>query len=533
VTNIPNTDGRPYRSWDGVGGSFQRGYCTHGSTIFPTWHRPYLALYEQLLWNNTQTIAKQYPSSNRATYQAAADSFRIPYWDWASSATIPSALTSSSLTINTPTGSRTITNPLFRYVFRPTVGPPDFPSSEGYANAPYTSRNSRAQSRLSSNAASINDRTYLLLSRQNSYPPFSNNAYVDSRGNRYDSLEGIHDTIHGLVGGWMGLVPYSAFDPIFFLHHTNVDRLFAIWQALYPNSYVGSQANQFGTFTIAPGTVETANTGLTPFHSDAGTALYTSNNVRSTRSFGYTVPEVRDWGLTANQISSNTRAAVKSLYDPNNQFTPRGLSNPFSSTSKRQTGSSDPGVAITIPPGLKNGTSRAYREWYANIRINKFALSTPGSFFVHLFIGNSTLSSPESWLDSPTFVGTFVVFADPAMSNGRSINIYGQIPLTRKLVELYNAGTIPDLEVRTMRPYLKRNLQWRAQREGGEEIPLRELRSLRVFVVNSVVKPPRDKDREFPSYGELEPVPDITDGKTGGVPASVSPEALREGEPPA
>ncbi len=432
-------------------------------------------------------------------------------------------MTSENLTINTPTGSRTITNPLRRYVFRPGVGGPDFPSDEGFANAPFTTRNGRAQARLTSNEASINDRTYLLLTRQTSYAPFSNNAFVDSRGNRFDSLESIHDTIHVLIGGWMGLVGYSAFDPIFFLHHTNVDRLFAIWQALHPNSYVGSQVNDFGTFTIAPGTVENVNTPLTPFHSDAGTALYTSVNARSTRSFGYTVPEVRDWGLTPAQITANTLGAVKALYDPNNQFTPRGLS-----ASKRQAGSSNPNVAITVPAGLQKGSSRSSREWYANIRIDKFALPSAGSFFIHLFIDNNPSSNPptplpsdpESWLTSPSFVGTFVVFSDPAMSNGRPLNIYGQIPLTRRLVELYNAAAIPDLEIATLRPYLKRNLQWRAQREeDDQEIPLAELDSLRVSVVSSVVSQPSDNGRFAggnAGFGELVDVEGITEGKVGG-----------------
>ncbi|ERF74869.1 hypothetical protein EPUS_03253 [Endocarpon pusillum Z07020] len=510
--SVSGIHGRPYRSWDGVNGNYQRGYCTHGSTLFPTWHRPYLSLYEQIIWNNTQTIAQQYPTTNRATYQAAADSFRVPYWDWAASAAMPSSLTSSTLTINTPTGSRSVTNPLFRYDFHPPIGAPDFPSGEGFQNAPYTTRSSRAASNLNANAASIHDRTYLLLSRQTSYPPFSNNAYVDSRGNQYDSVESIHDTIHGLIGGWMGLVPYSAFDPVFFLHHTNVDRMFAIFQAINPGSYVGSQTNRAGTFTTAPGTTENVNTPLTPFHSDAGTALYTSANVRSTRSFGYTYPEVRDWGLTAAEVSANTRAAVKQLYDPNNQFTPRGVS-----VDKRQ-GNSDPGKSITIPPSLKNGTARAYREWYTNIRVNKFALQE--SFYIHIFIGDVP-ADPAAWLESTaSFVGTFVVFMDNAMDNGQELNIVGQIPLTRKLVELYNAGTIADLEPRTLRPYLRKNLQWRAQRYDLSEIRVQELRSLRVSVLNSRVEPPRNKDTDFPTYGELVPEPEITDGKTGGVPAN-------------
>ena len=41
--------GRPYVAWDKVGpaaNGWSNGYCTHTSNLFPTWHRPYLALYE-------------------------------------------------------------------------------------------------------------------------------------------------------------------------------------------------------------------------------------------------------------------------------------------------------------------------------------------------------------------------------------------------------------------------------------------------------------------------------------------------------
>lgn len=51
--------GLPYTQWDGAGGTSAinppeppnddapfNGYCVHGSTLFPTWHRPYTAVYE-------------------------------------------------------------------------------------------------------------------------------------------------------------------------------------------------------------------------------------------------------------------------------------------------------------------------------------------------------------------------------------------------------------------------------------------------------------------------------------------------------
>src|SRR6185295_9632413 len=42
--------------------------------------------------------------------------------------------------------------------------------------------------------------------------------------------EQLHNSVHGWVGGTMGQVPTAAFDPIFWAHHTMVDRLWSLWQ---------------------------------------------------------------------------------------------------------------------------------------------------------------------------------------------------------------------------------------------------------------------------------------------------------------
>jgi tyrosinase len=41
-----------------------------------------------------------------------------------------------------------------------------------------------------------------------------------------------HAGVHVLIGGWMGSVPTAAQDPIFWLHHANIDRLWNLWLAL-------------------------------------------------------------------------------------------------------------------------------------------------------------------------------------------------------------------------------------------------------------------------------------------------------------
>ena len=87
----------PYIPYDNSGsaGNFG-GYCTHSSILFPPWyvrsplvgrrlivpcrHRPYLALFEQVLYKHVTDVAASYTDAAKKTqYQAAAQRFRIPY----------------------------------------------------------------------------------------------------------------------------------------------------------------------------------------------------------------------------------------------------------------------------------------------------------------------------------------------------------------------------------------------------------------------------------------------------------------------
>ena len=126
--------GRPFTTWDGV--SFAPGqgggYCTHDIGIFPTWHRPYIAMYEQVLYNEVQAIANDPVFRNHAEYKSAASSFRVPYWDWAAPAqggkVLPPAVGGGAyMVLNLPNGSTTVRNPLFQYDFHP-VSQNDLPN---------------------------------------------------------------------------------------------------------------------------------------------------------------------------------------------------------------------------------------------------------------------------------------------------------------------------------------------------------------------------------------------------------------------
>lgn len=48
------------------------------------------------------------------------------------------------------------------------------------------------------------------------------------------ALEGVHDSGHVWVGGSMGIVQTAPADPVFWMHHAEIDRIWAEWQAANP-----------------------------------------------------------------------------------------------------------------------------------------------------------------------------------------------------------------------------------------------------------------------------------------------------------
>ena len=113
--------GMPFEAWDEAFGNNDLGYCTHNSILFGPWHRVYLALFEQVITSLAQEIAASYPTGLRVTYEAAARSLRVPYWDWANSSTMPNVVTIPQIDVQGPSGIQTVQNPLYSYTFEPST----------------------------------------------------------------------------------------------------------------------------------------------------------------------------------------------------------------------------------------------------------------------------------------------------------------------------------------------------------------------------------------------------------------------------
>jgi tyrosinase len=101
---------------------------------------------------------------------------------------------------------------------------------------------------------------------------------------------------------------------------SNVDRLWDIWQALNPDSYVIDKVatRQEANFFIAANTRINATTDLKPFYDASATKFWTSAGVKYTTPFGYAYPETQRWLFSSNTAyQADVRAKVTNEYGAN------------------------------------------------------------------------------------------------------------------------------------------------------------------------------------------------------------------------
>lgn len=348
---------------------------------------------------------------------------------------------------------------------------------------------------LDNYAEALRSRLFTLFTNYHDYASFSNEAWIlQNNPEGYDSIESVHDLIHGLTGGnngHMSYIEYSAFDPIFFLHHAMIDRCFAMWQVLYPDSYVVPEPAKYSTFTNSAGQTQDSSTNLTPFYEDANGDFWTSDSVRSTETFGYAYPE------TANSPGANVTAqvvsAINSLY---------GMTGTTTSNTKRG-GIVNGAVIYKRDPGAQ------YREWIANIKVEKNALSEP--FFIHLFIGPFNTASPSSWPFDPNLVGSHFSFTKAITSNCSHQLVTATIPITSSLMDNVAEGKLASMQPADVEPFLMSNLKYRITRLNSQEVGNGDVPSLEISVVSANVTMPVE-DCGLPKWGVMTGHMDVSTG---------------------
>ena len=355
ITSLNSTELRDYRdAWRRIqrNGEYSeiagyhgcpRRYCHQDARIFLPWHREFVLGMEFALGQP------------------------VHYWDWTSpdavSFGIPRAFTDIDYVA---ADGRTYPNPLFSFLV----------DCNGIHT---TSRNPRSNSLLGGYAAEVR-----IAYGSTSYARFN------------QRISRPHGSLHTWVRGDMFSTVYAAYDPVFWAHHSNVDRQWASWQA-------------------------------------AGGADPTSSE-RRLRLTGFT-------GRTVDDVKAI--APLGYDYDRYDRAFPSAML--LAGQSKQQIPrAAGVGKTFEIPAGIRAMTARA-NVGPLDLYVSGLAEHPAESCFVYVFVNQPDATPEDALPANPDFAGTFGVF-------GGSFNDESPLPAhenlePRRVLQLFSGRERPTGQV--------------------------------------------------------------------------------------
>eukprot|EP00457_Paulinella_chromatophora_P001876 gb/GEZN01001878.1/.p1 GENE.gb/GEZN01001878.1/~~gb/GEZN01001878.1/.p1 ORF type:complete len:764 (+),score=110.72 gb/GEZN01001878.1/:23-2314(+) len=179
-------------------------FCHHQKESFPAWHRAYLVDFERELSKADKKLGND-------------GKLGLPYWDW-----------------QDEVGPRKDHPEFFPKIITKHFSslPDDFAEKDSrftQSNAGHFKRDSEDKMKRSA-------RRYLISKMANDCLATEQHFIHASTEEAGNSIESPHNMIHVTVGAPMNSVPFAAFDPIFWLHHCNVDRIYEKYLELQPDS---------------------------------------------------------------------------------------------------------------------------------------------------------------------------------------------------------------------------------------------------------------------------------------------------------
>ncbi|KAK0662965.1 putative tyrosinase [Cercophora samala] len=551
-------------------------YCTHNHFNFPTWHRPYMILFEQTVWELMGKVINEdlefHDDADKQAWLEERNKWRLPYWDWALNSTkgkVPDLFVPSSVNIRVPLAAdgsqpapENVPNPLSRYQVKVDGVPKkmgDLPGdykvdsvklSDGtvlpWAECSGTSRWgivpgtpsdkwSEGVNQADKIAPAINnhewyfsdddgkpdndifkhpvgDLVHRLFSGVKEWENFSSTrvskAPSDKDWRQWVSLEYVHNNLHGWIGGdgveaigHMQNVPSAAFDPIFYMHHCNIDRITAIWQTLNDKAWFKSSV--------------LAKRELYPFRGpreDGKIDYFTSNDVRDWTRFGYQYDllEHRD-GEDEHQYRKRILAFIDRSYLSTGQILLKDESHLFHDGSDTESFAEQDFDDYLIDVVydryvqalflvLTGPTNSPKADQFSKLRSQWRPLPDPllsrcaSPHFRERWCGNCVSQQEENVLSNAL------------------------IPLT---IPLYNAAADKNTDgIESIRPdevkdYLAGQLTWIAVTMNGTIIPWDRLPKTKVFVLKGKAKHYAENSK-LSSYREYDALGHITHDKPAG-----------------
>ncbi|WP_051340840.1 tyrosinase family protein [Azospirillum halopraeferens] len=178
--------------------------CPHGSAYFLPWHRWYMYYFEQVIRAVT----------NRPD-------FALPYWDYAAN---------ESTTLQLPAAFQNPQSPLYESIRGNGFTDPLNLVSQ---TQPMNDNGYLGYALVEYDGSLVATEYFLADTGDTLFFPPTPGWYAYGYTGRTETQP--HDNVHDGVGGLMGNVPTAARDPIFYMHHCQIDHLWASWQS-YPGN---------------------------------------------------------------------------------------------------------------------------------------------------------------------------------------------------------------------------------------------------------------------------------------------------------
>jgi len=356
-------------------------HCPHTNWWFLPWHRAYVFYFEQVC----RDVLKD-------------PSFALPYWDWTAMPKFPESFRNSS-------------SPLY---------------IDGRNNGGNITISSESNGRVVINR---------VLNQTVLQQIFSGQASTQRGSSTQGLLEGTpHNNVHRQVGGQMATY-MSPLDPIFWMHHCNIDRIWQSWAALHNNQ--------------APGEQKWKELSLARFYdpvSKRQVDVPTPDTLNATR-FNAVYDRLETPSAARFLLSKHPEAFVGSA----GELTPEEATHVTEATV---------GATLTKPIGL--GTAATFRldptpklkglvrETMGNLQATNAAAASelfllvgdiplpPESITALRIFLNTTNPTLDTSLDDPGYVGTFSLFGDRSPQHAHNSSFL--IDLRSNLPELQKAS---------------------------------------------------------------------------------------------
>lgn len=359
--------------------TIHRDRCPHGNWYFLPWHRAYLWEFEKIC---RKLIDKP--------------TFMLPYWNWTTTPAIPSDFWGQSNSLNDPS----------REIDASTEMPAEHVGQraidEIMAIADFVTFGSKPAAALRPN------------------PP------VGGTG----QLEGTpHNHVHGMIGGDMGGY-MSPLDPIFWLHHANIDRLWAMWASDHSD----------------PADEQWLNLGMDFVDQNGNAVQVKPIDLLITRDLGYRYDTQPELLMVGARVPRPVAAMAPDGFRGNASF---NLGNSTRVLTP---------LNVPLPPELRRKMSflptNPEGQRPATFRLRIADVSPPPDekepVSVRVFL-NCGYLTPQTRISDPHYVGTFSFFGERHVDGGRMDEARETerfLDATRTLRRLYGGRQYPFDNIR-------------------------------------------------------------------------------------